>query len=288
MDIRYKLFPYPVLSLFTDDYENSGFISEIKAIKDINNIKFYLNVLLDNTELADMIRNDQAEYVYHIECSQTSYREILKTSEIESIKIIPESKLKGRVNVCTFIIAKEKITKFKNNCFNSDYEGLSFSLEKGSILAIANQFNIDIIKDIEDISKVPSIFSILKRDIDEGLGMDIDIDGDKIKLWLNDEDFYNYKIASGLPTLQPILHSSIVLPSLIYTFETLRTSNLEDYESYRWFRVIEHILKKSDFEFNKDLLEDIPSYQLAQRLLSLPISRGLNSIVDTEMEDEDE
>jgi len=288
MDIRYKLFPYPMLSNFTDDYEKSGFISEVKVVRDINELVFYFDVLLDNDELNNLIKQNKAEFVFHIECSQTSYRQIVKTSETENVRRIPESKLNGRVNVCSFIVAKESIPNYINSCFNKDYEGLSFHIERGGILAIANQFNIDITKETEDLSKIPSIFSILRRDSEDDLGMEIEIDGDKIKLWLHNEAFNNYKNISNLPVFQPLLHSALILPALIYTFEVLKSSGTEEYEVYRWFRAIEQTLKKSDIELNKEVLENRPSYELAQKLLSLPISRGLKSIMNMGMEDEEE
>lgn len=288
MDIRYKLFPYPILSPFNDDYVDSGFISEVRVVTDINEIVFYLDVLLDNDELNNMIEQDKAEFVFHIECSQTSYRTILKTSQTENIKRIPESKLNGRVSVCSFIVAKQTIPDFINSCFNKEYEGLSFHIERGSILAIANQFNISIIKETKDLSKIPSIFSILRRDSDDDLGMQIEIDGDKIKLWLDNEAFNNYKNVSNLTTFQPLLHSALILPALVYVFEVLKASGTEEYETYRWYRAIEQILKKSELELNKEVLENRPSYELAQKLLSFPISRGLKSIMNFGLEDEEE
>lgn len=288
MDIRYKLFPYPMLSSFTDDYENSGFISDVKVVKDINDLIFYLDVLLDNIELNNLIEKNKVEYVFHIECSQTSFRTIVKTSQTENIRRIPESKLNGRVSVCSFIVAKETLPNYLNNCFNKDYEGMSFHIDRGGILAIANQFNIDITKETEDLSKIPSIFSILRRDSDEDLGMEIEIDGDKIKLFLNNEAFNNYKNVSTLPVFQPLLHSALILPALVYVFEVLKNSGIDEYETYRWYRVLEQTLKKSNIELNKEVLENRPSYELAQKLLSSPISRGLKSIVSIGMEDEEE
>lgn len=288
MDIRYKLFPYPVLSNFTDDYEKSGFISEVKVVRDINELVFYFEVLLDNNDLNSLINQNKAEFVFHIECSQTLYRGIIKTSETEKAWRIQESKLNGRVNVCTFIVAKDQIPNYTNICFNKDYEGASFYVERGGILAIANQFNIDITKENEDLSKIPSVFSILRRDSDEDIGMQIEIDGDKIKLWLHDETFNNYKRISNLPAYQPLLHSALILPALIYTFEVLKSSGTEEYEIYRWFRAIEQALKKSDIELNRELLENRHSYDLAQKILSLPISRGLKSIITIGMEEDEE
>ncbi|KLU64847.1 hypothetical protein DEAC_c31750 [Desulfosporosinus acididurans] len=288
MDIRYKYFPYPVLSTFSDDYLNSGFISEIKVIKDINDIILSLKVLLDDSAMLSLISQNKAEYVFHIECSQTSYRSIVKTSETESIKRIAESKLNGRVSICTFIVAKEDLDRFRSNSFNEDYGNLSFHIKRGGILAIANQVNLDITKETNDLSKIPSVFTVLRRDSEDDLGMQIEIDGNKIKLFLCNEEFYNYKNVAAVPNFQPLLHAALILPALIYTFETLRHSGTEEYEMYHWFKAIEKALLKSNLEFNQDTLENRPSYELAQKLLASPISRGLKSILTFGMEEEEE
>lgn len=287
MDIRRKLFPHPVLSSFTDDYEDSSFIVEIKVVEDINEIEFHFDITLNNDELDFLIEQDKAEFVFHIECSQTSFREIVKTSDKTKVKRIPESKINGRISICPFIIVEETIEDYTNISFNDDYEGLVFHIDRGGILAIGNQFNIDIIKETDDLAKIPSVFSILRRDTDEDLGMEIEIDGDKIKLWLHHEAFNNYKNIANIPVFQPILHSALILPALIYSFETLKYSGIEEYESYRWFRAIEHTLNKSEIELNQELLENKPSYELAQKILSSPISRGLKAIMNMGMEEEE-
>ena len=79
MDIRNRHFPYPVLSDFSDDYVDAGFLTEIKLARELNDIIFSFTSLLDNNELLELISEDKAEYVYHLECSQTSFRKIVKT-----------------------------------------------------------------------------------------------------------------------------------------------------------------------------------------------------------------
>ncbi|MGH4139481.1 hypothetical protein [Clostridium sp.] len=288
MDIRNKLYPYPVLSVFSDDYVGDGYIAEVKAVRDIKDIIFHLNLLMDNEELQKLIDEDMAEYIFHIECSQTSYRTVLRTKEIENIKRIPESKLNGRVAVCSFIVAKVRLENYTNSKFNPDYGNTPFNIDRGSILAIGGQTNIEITKETEELSKIPSIFSVLRRDTDDNIGMQVEIDGDKIKLWLSNEEFYNYRSASNMPMLQAILHSALILPALIYTFETVKNAGIEEYDSYRWFKAIERILKKSKIDFNTETLENIPSYEIAQKLLDLPINRALSSLLQIGTEDEEE
>ena len=92
---------------------------------------------------------------------------------------------------------------------------------------------------------------------------------------MNSESFQNYKILAAMPGFQSVLHSMLIFPALLYVFETLTREGTEDFESRRWFRVIEKILKKDDITLNEDTLNTIPSYELAQKLLDLPIQKAL-------------
>ena len=287
MDIRYKLYPYPVLSSFSNDYIDCSLISDVQAVRDLRDIVIKMNVLMDNAELQNLIDSNKAEYLFHIECSQTSYRSILKTCDTENIKRIPESKLNGKVSICTFLVAKEDIANYTNSKFNEDYGNMMFNISKGSILGIGGQTNIDITKEMDEMSKIPSIFSILRRDIDNNEGMQIDINADKIKIWLANEDFYNYKSICNMPLYIPVMHSMIIMPTLIYAFEVLKQNGIDEYESYRWYKSIDKILRKSELSLNNETLENIPTYQLSQKLLDLPIKRALSSMVSIGMEDEE-
>ena len=50
MEIRHKLYPYPVLSYYSDDYENSSFDVVIAPQQDGYNIRINFLAELDNTE----------------------------------------------------------------------------------------------------------------------------------------------------------------------------------------------------------------------------------------------
>ena len=215
MDIRYKLYPYPVLSSFSNDYVDCSFISNIQVVRDVRDIIIKMNVIMDNVELQNLIDSNKAEYLFHIECSQTSYRSVLKTCDVENIKRIAESKLNGRVSICSFIVAKENISNYTNSKFNEDYGNMMFNISKGSILGIGGQTNIEITKEMDEISKIPSIFSILRRDVEDNEGMKIEINDEKIKIWLSNEDFYNYKDVCNMPSYIPVIHSMIIMPTLL-------------------------------------------------------------------------
>lgn len=287
MDIKSRFFPYPVLNNFSDDYIASSFSNEVSVIREINDLIFNFKSSLDNPGLLRLIEEGKAEFVFHIECSQMFYREILKTSMLETNFRIQEKRIQGKVNVCSFIIAKENIESYSNNNFHEDYDDTKFSIVKGNILAMGSQVNFMITKDTEDLFKIPSIFSIIREDTDENIGAKIDSDRDKIKITLNNEDFLNYRILANRPDLQPSLHGMLIYPALIQVFERIKYSDIEEFEDKRWFRAINGKLKQGGLELNKDIIDLHGSDTLAQRLLGLPINRALNSLVNLGEEEEE-
>lgn len=288
MDIRHRLYPYPVLSDMTNDYINSSFGMNLEVNQGMKEICFSISLCLENEEIKQLIADDFAEYVIHIECSYTAYRTVIKTNETEIKKIIPEHKLNGKVAICAFVVAKKEIPKYYNNLFNEDYGNMSFSLNRGNIIGIGGQVNIEITKEVEKLSKIPSIFTICRcaEDVDES--MKFDITGEKIAITLCNESFENYKILSGSPILLPVLHSLLIVPALIYTFEMLRKEGISEFEDLRWFKSIKRTLGKNNMTLNEELLDCIPSFELAQKSLDLPINRAFDALVSQDLTDEEE
>lgn len=288
MDIRHRLYPYPVLSDMTNDYINSSFSMNLEVTQGMKEICFSISLCLENEEIKQLIADDFAEYVIHIECSYTAYRTVIKTNETEIKKIIPEHKLNGKVAICAFIVAKKEMPKYYNNLFNEDYGNMSFSLNRGNIIGIGGQVNIEITKEVEELSKIPSIFTICRcaEDVDES--MKFDITGEKITITLCNESFENYKILSGLPILLPVLHSLLIVPALVYTFEMLRKEGISEFEDLRWFKSIKRTLGKNNMILNEELLDCIPSFELAQKSLDLPINRAFDALVSQDLTDEEE
>lgn len=288
MDIRHRLYPYPVLSDMTNDYVNSSFAMQLEVSQGMKEICLLISLQLKNKEIEQLIADDEAEYVIHIECSYTSYRTVIKTDESEIQKRIPEHKLNGKVAICAFIVAKKEIPQYYNSSFNEDYAGMRFSLNRGNIIGIGGQINIEVTKEVEELSKIPSIFTICRcaADIDES--MKFDITGEKIAITLCNKSFENYKLLSGFPDVLPVLYSMLIVPALIYTFEMLRKEGISEFEDLRWFKSIKRTLNKNNMTLDETLLDTLPSFELAQKSLDLPINRALDALVSIDTTDEEE
>lgn len=290
MEIKYKLYPYPVLWDKNDDYKKpSKFSVEVEPKEDFKNIKLKINFLLKDKEIEKLIKENKAEYVVHIEGSSTYFREIISTKETEINYVLKDRDILGRLQVNFFILARQDIKNYKNDNFNDDYSSETFNLKKGNIIAIADGYRFDIEKNDDELGKISSIFSICKKETVEQTGMTIDMGYEKIRIGLNITDYVNYSQLSQNPNKVESVNSIIIFPALIYIFEQLKKDfNETDYTEYKWFRSLENIFKKNGEDLNKGLLENEISIDLAQRVLNYPIERAFNSLINEDEGDDEE
>lgn len=287
MEIRARLYPYPVLSSDTDDYTRSSFSFDVTATQQVREVCLNISISLENEELQRRIDKNEAEFLIHIECSRTSYREAIVTSDTNISKLVTDKKLHGNVSVCVFIVASKDIQDYTNANFNEDYEGMTFDVEKGGILAVGGQWSVQVKKETEDLTRVPSIFMICRGPDAVEDCMDINIDGDKIRITLSESSFRDYKLLCSNQAKLSIFYSMVIVPALIYAFENIRKDDLSVYEGRRWFKALKRTLAKYGIVLDKETIESKHSYYLAQKLMDSPINKAfaaalLEPIVDDE------
>lgn len=75
MEIKYKLYPYPVLSSYSNDYGTGAFDVAIDIVRDGYDLRIDFLATLTCQSLQDCIKQGVAKFVYHLECSQTGFHE---------------------------------------------------------------------------------------------------------------------------------------------------------------------------------------------------------------------
>ncbi len=276
-----RLFPHPVLSKLNDDYLNSNFSASIKAIETKKDILIDISISLSNNQIIELIEQNIASLVCHIECTKTKFRTTEKLNLGENQIKLSTFMINGNIEIVPMIIASENIKNYKNDDFNKDYDNIGFDIEIGSILAISDQFKIPVIKDIYDMSKIPSIISITKNSDENETKMKIEIHDDKIRILLS-KDSYSKYVSIGKSDLHlPIIHSMIIVPALIFVFDELKsdTNILENYGGYRWFYTIKKRLSMEGIELDERGIKSIESFYLAQKILDIPINDAINNLL---------
>lgn len=282
MDIKYKLYPYPVLAYYSDDYVGCSFNTVIEIVKEGYNLKISFLASLDNKELLSLIDSEQAAIAYHIECAQTGYRTAMMTKDMEFTKIIPDKNICGKLKICPFIVASKDISDYVNESFNEDYRGYKFQIDSGCVMAVGQQVNFDINKEQNELTNAKSIFVITKDADPTAMDMSIDIGRNKITIKLPEKDYFQYKRMHQTQFVQTTLNSMLIVPALIYVLSEINNSTTDErYENlsnYNWYKSIRTAMKK---RFNKDIDSDSDSFDsselilYAQQLIRSPLSEAL-------------
>src|SRR5690606_3688627 len=89
---------------------------------------------LNNEGISQLLDEEKAAYLIHVECGQTSFRNAYYSSSSLLEVAIPSDKLRGKIEIHSFIIAKERIEDYTNDKLNDWYADSLITLEKGNIL----------------------------------------------------------------------------------------------------------------------------------------------------------
>lgn len=286
MDLKFRLFPYPILGEYYDDYRNTSFTDDLVYEMNGNKLSFAVTFKTDNEEIIRLIEEDNLTYAIHIECAQTSYRKIITTKEGTISFDIRDSEVIDKIDISTYIIVNKDIDRYNNKDFNEDYYGTTFDLKKGNIVGIGGQWKIEVDKSKDELGKLPSIFSILmKKDNDREFS--INLLDNKINILLSERDYLNYKSIADNIQLEPVFHSMIVLPALVYVFEELSKGDISEFEEYRWFKGLRKSLAKYNIILNDETIKREGSIKLAQKILDMPLERALEGLLTNEDDEEE-
>lgn len=277
MQLRSKYYTYPVITEDADFYVDSAFSSDVEQILDGYNIRLKLKAQLVNPELEEMLKTEEVMFAHHIECTQTCFRKLILTNENIKECILRDGEINGLVQICSFLVANKDIEKYSNSLFAPDFRGFRFDIDRGCILAVGNQINLRINKIRDDLANTSSIFSIVPNRDETMTNIKVDTSGNKIVIVIPQETFSIYSNMSNSLDIQPVMHSMLIIPSLVYALTEVKEarSHLYDYEDYRWFRSLRKAAEKINVAFDEAGLEHVEPFDLAQKLMDSPIPKAV-------------
>ena len=282
MEIRNRLFPYPVLCDETDDYEEHGYNVTSITRESMNDINIQVNFQLSNQEMLDLIRMGYAEYVLHLECSSTSFRKIIRSDISEITYSIPKSRVNVEVTVLALVVAKRRIDGFVSESLNEDYEGEQITFEKASILAYKNLPRIYVYKNYEELAGNESLFSIIKvgvPDDEEVKPLTFDLMGDRIKIMVDPKTYAAY---IHFQQKTSVAMSLLVMPALLYMIDELKES-FDSFSNYMWFNKMKQFYKLQGKDFREDVIfSDRNIVEIAQEMLKSPIGKAYRDLLNDE------
>lgn len=285
MEIRNRLFPYPVLCIDTDDYESGGFYANTEIVEEgLYDINLRFDLHLDNGELKSLISRGKAEYIIHLECANTAFRTALKSFSDSIDYRIMNSRVNGNVSLLALIVAKEKIPFYKNSALNEDYKDVDIVIEKGSILAYYNMPPLLISKSYEELAQQDSIFSIVKETMQDSLEkkpVQFNLNNNRIQILVNENVYNSYIRYQDNSDMRPMIMVSLVMPALTFMVEELRDNPglCETYESHQWFIRLSKFYETQGKNFVDIVINSEERIsELVQEMLRFPIDDAITSI----------
>lgn len=128
------------------------------------------------------------------------------------------------------------------------------------------------------MANTSSIFSIIPSRDETITNIKVDTSGNKIVIMIPQETFSIYSNMSNSLDIQPVMHSMLIIPSLVYALTDVKESrsHLYDFEDYRWYRSLRKAAEKMNMSFNEDSLENMEPFDFAQKLMDSPIPKAVN------------
>lgn len=276
MNINNRLFSYPILTDdgISNDYKSAIFDVASSYKVNVGGLSLSYHINLDCPELAKLVYDGMAEFVIHVECTETSYRQVY-TARVQDVNIsLPYTNIRGNIEQLAMIIVKQPITDFVCSDWSEDFEDISFNFDRGTILAYQNLATIHIEKKLEEFKDASSIFIVCKAGKDDL--MDVILDEDKIVVKLSEKDYQTFGTYGNRRDLQSIFHAMIIFPALVYALEELSIDGAsERYQDRLWYRVISNAYKKIGKSLEIELNDRSKSpVQLAQELMELPVTKA--------------
>ena len=277
MEIKYKLYPYPVLSSYSNDYGTGNFDVNIAVVRDGYDLRTDFLATLTCQSLQDCIKQGVAKYVYHLECAQTGFRKVIQTEKVSEVYTLLSKEVNGKLQICPFIVAVDDLKSYTSQDFHEDYKGVAFDIEAGCVMAVGKMVTVDISKDIDDLANIPSIFNISKNPDESCKQMLVDMSQRKIIIKLPLNDFYSCKALNATPLAQPILNSLTVVPALVYVLEELRALPIQErsanFDTTLWYKVLSKaLLTQFDCDIESEAFNNQNCLELAQKLINNPVT----------------
>lgn len=277
MKIKNISFPYPILGIGNDI--NSTVKMNTSLMSDKDNYIISFEIQLDNPDIENLINQKKALYVCEIDCPTTYFR-IAYKSQTPTFEIkIPRSDVANRITFQCTITAIKQIENYQNSKFHEDYQGFSFNLDQGDLLAYLGEAHYDADIKYDKLKSAGAFMTIVE-------GHDIKyttyyLEHEKIEIHLPPELYQRYKKSfNNVKKVANIFHSSIAFNALVYALLNYK----DEHKEKLWAKTIDYRLQIEPRlqQYKNAIIERDPQniLKLAEELLGDPYKRLFKTVDD--------
>lgn len=269
-------YPYPVLGIGDDVGPKPSVKPQITEEKDDFVIHIDLEML--NADILKLIKDQYATFACEIDCPATFYRRIETSTEPAFDIRIKRKDVAKRVNFDCTVTVNKSIKGYTNSQFHEDYQGFTFDLEPGDLLAFVGKLHYDADISYDKLQTAGSFMTIIEGHDEKNTLYYLR--NAKIEIHFPPVLYNDYRVNFNGPGKHVnIFHSSLVLNALVYA---LMSYTEEEYGNTLWARTLKYrielepsLRQYADVLDNKDATKIL---ELAQALLANPYKRLLETM----------
>lgn len=240
-------YPYPIIRTYVGDYKTTVFTGDLKVNIDPKGYLVRPDFNINNLGIEDLISVGTLTYAVEVQSPATWYRRLFPIKDNKSILLEP-SCLHERVELTPCIVAAAEITGFTNSDFDDDYNGMSFDISAGDVIAIGEIKTFDALYKNDIIKSGSSIVNVNgSTDTKEII---CDFSGNIIDITLPADQFEAYTNCGAMKTKYKTLNAILVIPALVEAITYIAADvNAPDrpsgFESKAWYKTIVVNLKRA-------------------------------------------
>jgi hypothetical protein len=278
MKINNVSFPHPVLGInsigFDPDVAGEFQVSYRETITN----KFTVDLkyeLLNSSQIIDLVNRGDAVFACEVNCRKTAYRNIF-TPQVNHPIEIDVGFLRDEVELDFYILAAKDFDYIDEGKWHTDYQGKSFRVQKGMLLAYGGKKKTLIIWDPVS-NKRNSLLTVEPGDEDIG-PFEVDIYSETIDIYLPKKTFLIFSaIYDSHPEYQNSFHASLAVPAIAKAFMAMEGKDISQIEEKKWFQSI-----KIRLEEDSALSSEEDPFKRAQILLKNPFSLLSEGLVNSQ------
>lgn len=267
-----KLYPYPVLRPQSEDYPQAEFQVTVKVgrVEQTTALTVEAEFMLSDPDLLSLVEKDRACYVLQIRAPQTYFRLALYDTENQITKNFSHGLIAGRTEFSPYLVATDHIRDFRASEWHSDYDGMSFDIAPGMVLAVDQHEEYTI--DTAEEAPLGSIFQLFENISLSGGFWTINHESDRVTIEMAPQDHARFTAARESVNNRPdaaYIMNSVYLPALIYVLQE-GDDDSEEFSDKRWFRALNARLESKNLP---KLGEKSNRLVDAQTLLEYPFAK---------------
>ena len=282
-----KAWPHPVLRppSYGDDYPSAEFEVEIEVnrVQHGTEVEVNVNFELSEPDLLRLVEDGAARYVLLIKAPKTHVRECIQSGTPRVEHKYSATTLTGKVEISPFLICTRDISDFAAKGWHPDFDGRTFNIAKGSVLA-EDEPKIYWMDTTEE-GPIGSIFELRPQSKHPDGYWEYILENDRVWIVMSTDDAGRLKSARAQLSNRGegyYLMNGLYLPALLAVL-TEADNRTEDFEENRWFTSLNQRLE----EVGCDCIGSEGANRVvdAQKILDFPFTK-MPIIADAENSNE--